>query len=277
MESLTVTNNKVVWCGRIFWVLVSLCSFELFAKASSNTITDVSFELDKQRRAVIVVELSQVGSVVDISADNQAVNIVLKKTQITSEQLAILDVTDFATQVKVIELFDDNPDARIRVDTTAPVHYQYTIQNKQLRVTILPLSQQQTDEQKLLGEHSKKLTSINFQDIPVRSVLQLLADYNHFNLVVSDSVQGNLTLRLDGVPWTEVLDIILRVKGLDKRVKGNIILVAPRAELDLQETQALEKSRLAEQIGQLKSEIININYAKAADVAAMIGGDSEMI
>jgi type IV pilus assembly protein PilQ len=147
---------------------------------------------------------------------------------------------------------------------------------KQLKVTILPLSQQQSDEQKLFGRHRGKLTSINFQDIPVRSVLQLLADYNHFNLVASDSVQGNLTLRLDGVPWTEVLDIILRVKGLDKRVKGNIILVAPKAELDLQEKQALEKSRLAEQIGQLKSEIININYAKAADVAAMIGGESSV-
>ncbi|WP_423250096.1 type IV pilus secretin PilQ [Vibrio mediterranei] len=242
----------------------------------TNQLVDVSFELDKQKRAVVVVELSHVGSVVDISAESQGIKIVVKQTQIASDKLAILDVTDFSTAVNQIELFDDSPDVRIFVETAMAVQYQYTMHGKQLKVTILPLSQQQSDEQKLFGSHSGKLTSINFQDIPVRSVLQLLADYNHFNLVASDSVQGNLTLRLDGVPWTEVLDIILRVKGLDKRVKGNIIMVAPKTELDLQEKQALEKSRLAEQIGQLKSEIININYAKAADVAAMIGGDSDV-
>lgn len=263
------------WRGTVYlWALI--ISTDLIATPQTNQLVDVSFELDKQKRAVVVVELSHVGSVVDISAESQGIKIVVKQTQIASDKLAILDVTDFSTAVNQIELFDDSPDVRIFVETAMAVQYQYTMHGKQLKVTILPLSQQQSDEQKLFGSHSGKLTSINFQDIPVRSVLQLLADYNHFNLVASDSVQGNLTLRLDGVPWTEVLDIILRVKGLDKRVKGNIIMVAPKTELDLQERQALEKSRLAEQIGQLKSEIININYAKAADVAAMIGGDSDV-
>lgn len=263
------------WRGTVYlWALI--ISTDLIAMPQTNQLVDVSFELDKQKRAVVVVELSHVGSVVDISAESQGIKIVVKQTQIASDKLAILDVTDFSTAVNQIELFDDSPDVRIFVETAMAVQYQYTMHGKQLKVTILPLSQQQSDEQKLFGSHSGKLTSINFQDIPVRSVLQLLADYNHFNLVASDSVQGNLTLRLDGVPWTEVLDIILRVKGLDKRVKGNIIMVAPKTELDLQEKQALEKSRLAEQIGQLKSEIININYAKAADVAAMIGGDSDV-
>ncbi|MDA0110491.1 type IV pilus secretin PilQ family protein [Vibrio sp. La 4.2.2] len=276
MEIQTVTRKKLsTWRGTVYlWVLI--ISTDLIATPQTNQLVDVSFELDKQKRAVVVVELSHVGSVVDISAESQGIKIVVKQTQIASDKLAILDVTDFSTAVNQIELFDDSPDVRIFVETAMAVQYQYTMHGKQLKVTILPLSQQQSDEQKLFGSHSGKLTSINFQDIPVRSVLQLLADYNHFNLVVSDSVQGNLTLRLDGVPWTEVLDIILRVKGLDKRVKGNIIMVAPKTELDLQEKQALEKSRLAEQIGQLKSEIININYAKAADVAAMIGGDSDV-
>ncbi|WP_435888773.1 type IV pilus secretin PilQ [Vibrio mediterranei] len=259
-----------------FYLWALFISTDLIAIPQTNQLVDVSFELDKQKRAVVVIELSHVGSVVDISAESQGIKIVVKQTQIASDKLAILDVTDFSTAVNQIELFDDSPDVRIFVEAATAVQYQYTMHGKQLKVTILPLPQQQSDEQKLFGSHSGKLTSINFQDIPVRSVLQLLADYNHFNLVASDSVQGNLTLRLDGVPWTEVLDIILRVKGLDKRVKGNIILVAPKAELDLQEKQALEKSRLAEQIGQLKSEIININYAKAADVAAMIGGDSDV-
>lgn len=125
-------------------------------------------------------------------------------------------------------------------------------------------------------EKEGKLISINFQDIPVRNVLQLIADYNGFNLVVSDSVVGNLTLRLDGVPWQQVLDIILQVKGLDKRVDGNVILIAPKEELDLREKQALEKARLAEELGDLKSEIIKINFAKASDIAAMIGGEGNV-
>ncbi|WP_240207264.1 type IV pilus secretin PilQ family protein [Vibrio sp. CyArs1] len=276
MEIQTVTRKMLSIWRWAFYLWALFISTDLIAIPQTNQLVDVSFELDKQKRAVVVIELSHAGSVVDISAESQGINIVVKQTQIASDKLAILDVTDFSTAVNQIELFDDSPDVRIFVETVTAVQYQYTMHGKQLKVTILPLLQQQSDEQKLFGSHSGKLTSINFQDIPVRSVLQLLADYNHFNLVASDSVQGNLTLRLDGVPWTEVLDIILRVKGLDKRVKGNIILVAPKAELDLQEKQALEKGRLAEQIGQLKSEIININYAKAADVAAMIGGDSDV-
>nr|WP_172427876.1 type IV pilus secretin PilQ family protein [Vibrio mediterranei] len=276
MEIQIVTRKMLSIWRWAFYLWALFISTDLIAIPQTNQLVDVSFELDKQKRAVVVIELSHVGSVVDISAESQGIKIVVKQTQIASDKLAILDVTDFSTAVNQIELFDDSPDVRIFVEAATAVQYQYTMHGKQLKVTILPLPQQQSDEQKLFGSHSGKLTSINFQDIPVRSVLQLLADYNHFNLVASDSVQGNLTLRLDGVPWTEVLDIILRVKGLDKRVKGNIILVAPKAELDLQEKQALEKSRLAEQIGQLKSEIININYAKAADVAAMIGGDSDV-
>ncbi|MCA2422965.1 type IV pilus secretin PilQ, partial [Vibrio alginolyticus] len=129
---------------------------------------------------------------------------------------------------------------------------------------------------KSILEKEGKLISINFQDIPVRNVLQLIADYNQFNLVVSDSVEGNLTLRLDGVPWQQVLDIILQVKGLDKRVDGNVILVAPTDELDLRERQQLEKQKLTEEMGELSSEIIKVNFAKASDIAEMINGEGNI-
>ncbi|EEZ85163.1 conserved hypothetical protein [Vibrio harveyi 1DA3] len=110
----------------------------------------------------------------------------------------------------------------------------------------------------------------------MRNVLQLIADYNQFNLVVSDSVEGNLTLRLDGVPWQQVLDIILQVKGLDKRVDGNVILVAPKDELDLREKQQLEKQKLEQEMGELSSEIIKVNFAKASDIAEMINGEGNI-
>ena len=241
-----------------------------------NAIKEVSFELNELKQGVVIVNLAEAGSVVDVETITNGVSIVLKQTKIRPEQLSIIDVKDFASEVNQLELFDDTPDVRLLVETKNNVDYSYDITNKQLRVTLLPLSKEKTDEKKWLLAHQGKLTSINFQDIPVRNVLQLLADYNDFNLVVSDSVQGNLTLRLDDVPWTEVLNIILRVKGLDKRVSGNVVLIAPKAELDQQEKVALEKSLLTEQIGQLRSEIIKISYAKASDVAAMLGGEGEV-
>ncbi|RBW65580.1 type IV pilus secretin PilQ [Vibrionales bacterium C3R12] len=121
-----------------------------------------------------------------------------------------------------------------------------------------------------------KLISLNFQDIAVRNVLQLIADYNDFNLVVSDSVSGNLTLRLDSVSWQQALDIILQVKGLDKRVEGSVILVAPKEELDLREPRELEKLRMNDELIELKSEILTINFAKASDIAEMIMGEGEI-
>lgn len=151
-------------------------------------------------------------------------------------------------------------------------NYEYSLKGNYLEVVISKVSAQEPQPKSVL-EKEGKLISINFQDIPVRNVLQLIADYNQFNLVVSDSVSGNLTLRLDGVPWQQVLDIILQVKGLDKRVDGNVILVAPKEELDRREQQLLEKARMAEELGDLQSEIIKINFAKASDIAQMIGGD----
>ncbi|MGV2989220.1 type IV pilus secretin PilQ [Vibrio sp. E150_011] len=250
-----------------------MCSM---ANIPSNALKNVSFELNAKKQGVIVVDLLNHGSVVDVEGMNNGLSVVLKQTKIRPEQLSILDVKDFATPVNQLELFDDAPDVRLLVETKTNVDYVYEIQKNQLRVTIVPMTKARTDEQQFLLANKGKLTSINFQDIPVRSVLQLLADYNDFNLVVSDTVQGNLTLRLDGVPWTEVLDIILRVKGLDKRVNGNVVLVAPKAELDLQEKLALEKGRLEEEIGTLNSEIIKINYAKASEIAVMIGGEGEV-
>ena len=184
-----------------------------------------------------------------------------------------LPVKDFTTLVEEIEVFREAPSTRLLATINSDYDYEYQINGREIEVVISKPIVAKPEQEKSILEKEGKLISVNFQDIPVRNVLQLIADYNDFNLVVSDSVSGNLTLRLDGVPWQQVLDIILQVKGLDKRVDGNVILVAPREELDLREQQALEKSRLEEELGELKSEIIKINFAKATDIADMIGGD----
>ncbi|MDP5035248.1 MAG: type IV pilus secretin PilQ family protein, partial [Alishewanella sp.] len=119
-------------------------------------------------------------------------------------------------------------------------------------------------------DYKGRAISLNFQDIPVRTVLQIIADYNGFNLVTSDSVVGNITLRLDGTPWDQALDIVMRVKGLDKRMEGNILLVAPTEELAAREAKELEVLQRVEELEPLYSDFLQINYAKAVDLALLL-------
>ncbi|PMG23624.1 type IV pilus secretin PilQ [Vibrio splendidus] len=243
------------------------------AESLPNQLENIDFRVNKDKDAVIIIELATSTAVVDVQRAQEGLSIELLNTQVNDDKLYLLDVKDFATLVEGIEVYKETPSTRLLATIAGDYQYEYNLKGRFIEVVISkPIINEATKEKSVL-EKEGKLISINFQDIPVRNVLQLIADYNDFNLVVSDSVAGNLTLRLDGVPWQQVLDIILQVKGLDKRVDGNVILVAPKAELDLREQQALEKSRLEEELGELKSEIIKINFAKATDIADMIGGE----
>ena len=130
-------------------------------------------------------------------------------------------------------------------------------------------SEEMKPELEIEGKVSDKL-SVNFQDIPVRQVLQQIADYNDFNLVVSDAVSGNLTLRVKEVPWPQLLDIILRMKGLEKRMDGSVLLVATAAEIAQFRQQKLEQEKVTAELQPLESEIIAMRFAKAADIAALL-------
>ncbi|MFS1462253.1 type IV pilus secretin PilQ [Vibrio lentus] len=244
-----------------------------YAETSPNNLDNIDFRVNKNKDAVIIIELATSTAVVDVQRVQEGLSIELLNTKVDDDKLYLLDVKDFATLVEGVEVFRETPSTRLLATIADDYQYEYNLKGRFIEVIVSkPLAKESAAEKSVL-EKEGKLISINFQDIPVRNVLQLIADYNDFNLVVSDSVSGNLTLRLDGVPWQQVLDIILQVKGLDKRVDGNVILVAPKAELDLREQQALEKSRLEEELGELKSEIIKINFAKATDIADMIGGE----
>lgn len=258
-----------------FVCLLSVCIFTAFANAQSeaeNALKSIDFRTNAAKEAIIIVELATPAAVVDLKPVNEGLSIELLNTSVTDEQLYLLDVKDFSTVVESVEVFREVSKARLVANISGEFRHDYRLSGRYLEVTISRLASEQEVKEQSVLEKEGKLISINFQDIPVRNVLQLIADYNGFNLVVSDSVTGNVTLRLDGVPWQQVLDIILQVKGLDKRVDGNVVLVAPKEELDLREKQQLEKERLAEELGTLKSEIIKVNFAKASDIAEMING-----
>ncbi|MBY7997073.1 type IV pilus secretin PilQ family protein [Vibrio fluvialis] len=268
-------NASTAWGIRCLFVGVCLLlsAGTLAQETAANQLKNIDFRINKDKAAVLIVELASASAVVDVQKTEQGLNIELLKTDVSDDKLYLLDVRDFATAVENIEVFRQQPSTLLVATVQGEFNYDYSLKGNYLEVVIRKLKAEEKAKPKSVLEKEGKLISINFQDIPVRNVLQLIADYNEFNLVVSDSVRGNLTLRLDGVPWQQVLDIILQVKGLDKRVDGNVILVAPKEELDLREKQQLEKARMAEELGDLQSDILIINFAKASDIAQMIGGD----
>ncbi|MEZ8825728.1 type IV pilus secretin PilQ [Vibrio amylolyticus] len=239
----------------------------------TNQLSNIDFRVDNNKNALLVIELKSSTSVVDVQKVQEGLSIELLNTDVGDDQINVLDVKDFATSVESVEVFRKGANTLLLTSIVGEYDFDYQFKGRSLEVVITTKVDEQESPTPSLLEKEGKLISINFQDIPIRNVLQLIADYNEFNLVVSDSVVGNLTLRLDGTPWQQVLDIILRVKGLDKRVEGNVILVAPAAELDLMEQQKLEKARLTEELGDLSSDIIKVNFAKASDIADMIGGE----
>lgn len=259
-----------------FWLVLLFTPFALADGEMSNALKSIDFRTNKDKDAVIVVELSSPAAIVDIQRVQEGLSIDLLNTSVKDEQLYLLDVKDFSTVVDSVEVFRDTSTTRLVTHISDDYTHDYRLAGRYLEITVSKLKSDEKTPDKSILEKEGKLISINFQDIPVRNVLQLIADYNQFNLVVSDSVEGNLTLRLDGVPWQQVLDIILQVKGLDKRVDGNVILVAPTDELDLREKQQLEKQQLEEEMGELSSEIIKVNFAKASDIAEMINGEGNI-
>ncbi|MHC5782268.1 type IV pilus secretin PilQ [Aliivibrio fischeri] len=242
-----------------------------------NQLVEVDFQLSKKKEGVITVELASAAATVDLRKEKDKLIIELHDTKVSDDKLVILDVEDFATLVSRIETFREPSSTVLSVDVKGDYQYDYFLKGPSLQVVVsqLPESEKKSPISSNSEDKSKPI-SINFQDIPVRHVLQLIADYNDFNLVVADSVTGNLTLRLDGVPWQQVLDIILQVKGLDKRVEGNVVLIAPKTELDAQEQQVLEQAQMASELAALSSEILSIKYAKASDIAELLVGEGEI-
>ncbi|MUJ26844.1 type IV pilus secretin PilQ [Aliivibrio fischeri] len=278
---MSLGRNKLInsYCIRLCaFIMFSFVHLNAIAEESvMNQLVEVDFQLSKKKEGVITVELASAAATVDLRKEKDKLIIELHDTKVSDDKLVILDVEDFATLVSRIETFREPSSTVLSVDVKGAYQYDYFLKGPSLQVVVsqLPESEKKSPISSNSEDKSKPI-SINFQDIPVRHVLQLIADYNDFNLVVADSVTGNLTLRLDGVPWQQVLDIILQVKGLDKRVEGNVVLIAPKTELDAQEQQVLEQAQMASELAALSSEILSIKYAKASDIAELLVGEGEI-
>ncbi len=244
--------------------------------SSINRIKSIDFRRGKEGQGQLLIGLDNSSAAVDISSRGNHVIAKFHATAVAEELVALMDVSDFATPVGKVDVSKQGKDIVLDLSVSGGFDYRYDQSQNLFIVEVAP--KKVTAAAKAGAEKVKyqgKPISLNFQDVSIRTVLQLIADFNNFNLVTTDSVAGNITLRLDGVPWEQALDTVLKVKGLDKRLDGNILLVAPAKEIAERERQTLESKTEVAELAPLVTEYIQINYAKAGEIASLLSADEK--
>lgn len=239
--------------------------------ALAKGITNIDFKRGPNGEGRVIVDMTTTSITTDVWRESDSVNVEFISSQLPEELQRRLDVSDFATPISFIDTIQDGSTIKMTITANGDFEHLAYQADKVYTIEVAPISKEEEEKRKKdkFGYTGERL-SLNFQDIEVRSVLQLLADFTGLNLVVSDSVEGNLTLRLKNVPWDQAMDIILKTKGLAQRKSGNVILVAPTDEIAAREKLELEARKQVEELEQLRTEFIKVNYAKAADMADLL-------
>ncbi|WP_295393586.1 type IV pilus secretin PilQ [uncultured Thiodictyon sp.] len=243
------------------------------AAAAGGPVRDIDFRRGNGGEGRVVIKLPSAQTRAAVREQAGHVFVDLYDSTLPPRLFRRLDVTDFATPVTAVE---SKPSGRnVLLDIQTAGEYDYLAYQTDdiftLEFRALTAAEKEQDAKKKITYTGDRL-SLNFQDIEVRAVLQLLADFTGLNLIASDAVRGSITLRLKNVPWDQALDIILKSKGLGMRQTGNVIMVAPSAELAAQEKLELQSNQAIEELAPLRLEIFQINYAKAAEIAAVLTG-----
>lgn len=249
--------------------------------AGQNSVQDVDFSRGENGEGVISIMLANSDTPLDVTRKGSTIVLSLYRTALPDALDRNLDVIDFATPVKSIDSVSDGGTTVITIEAGGEFDYLAYQTNNKYIVSVQALTADEQDAQRTKFKFSGEKLSLNFQDIEVRSVLQLIADFTDLNLVASDTVTGSITIRLQNVPWDQALEIILRAKGLDKRQQGNVLMVAPTAEIAEQERALVEANKQLEELAPLVTEFIRIRYADAGQLFDLFdtdegsGGDTE--
>ncbi|WP_029655247.1 type IV pilus secretin PilQ family protein [Marinobacter daepoensis] len=243
-----------------------------------NALAGVDFRRGKAGEGRVIVDLGSSTATVNLNELGGRIRLTMPDLVVPADLRRRLDVTDFATPVTRIDTFVEDGSAIVEIRPEGDYDYIAYQSGREFTVSVEELTQEEAEarrEEKF--PYTGEKLSLNFQDIEVRSVLQLIADFTGLNLVASDTVGGSITLRLQNVPWDQALDLILKTKGLDKRQIGNVLLVAPAEEIAAREKLELETNKQIAELAPVRLDIIQVNYAKAADVVALIQADEELI
>lgn len=238
---------------------------------SGRGLENIDFRRGEKGEGRVVVTLTDPTTGVDIHEQGGKILVDFANSSLPEALERRLDVTDFATPVKLVETSARGNNVHMEITPSGEYdHLAYQAGNLYtIEVKPLTKAEQEATKKEKLGYTGEKL-SLNFQSIDVRAVLQLIADFTGLNMVVSDSVQGNVTLRLKNVPWDQALEIILNSKGLGMRQAGNVIQVAPTEEIAAREKLELESQKQVAELAPLRSEFIRVNFAKASDLATLL-------
>jgi type IV pilus assembly protein PilQ len=289
MSERYIFNKKLNQTNKLwYWLFASLVTFLAFksmaqedqvalvdpnpmqTRVFTSELQDVQFKRMPSGGAQALLIFDNDEFQMQLSEADESLVLVLPATKLGSEQLFKLDVVDFATPVNMIETFQEDKGTKIEFNLQDLVTFRHQKSANSLMIEIDKVSVEQLKARAKDPDYDGEPISLDFQDVPVRQVLQIIAQVNGFNLVTTDTVRGNVTISLSGVPWDQALAMILKIKGLDKRLEGNILLVAPSEELTARETQQLQSKQQVAELAPLNSVNIQINYAKAADMASIL-------
>lgn len=243
-----------------------------------RSLKDIDFRRGKDGEGRVVIDLSDDRAGVDIRQQGKNIIVDLQGTRLPANLRRQLDVTDFGTPVRTVRAFQQGNNTRLVIEPQGLWEHSAYQSDSQFVVEVKPV---QEDPHKLTqgsrpGYRGERL-SLNFQNVDVRALLQVIADFTNLNIVTSDTVQGRLTLRLKDVPWDQALDIIMQSRGLDMRKNGNVVLIAPREELATKEKLALEARQQIADIEQLRTETFTLNYQTAEKVREMLGDEKTTV
>jgi type IV pilus assembly protein PilQ len=243
---------------------------------AKHQIRDVDFRRGRGGEGRVVVDLSDTTTGIDIRTQGQNIVVDFLKTTLPENLRRRLDVVDFATPVNAISAFQQGENVRMIVEPRGQWEHnayqsdtQFVLEVKPLVVDPSRVSQR--------GRYTGEKLSLNFQNVEVRAVLNVIADFTDLNIITSDTVTGNITLRLKDVPWDQALEIILQTRGLDSRRAGNVIWIAPRDELATREKLQLEAAQQINDLEQTRTESFQMSYQKAADVQKLLSDPGQRI
>jgi type IV pilus assembly protein PilQ len=255
----------------------------LFAEPAAGAnvrynLRDVDFRRGQASEGRVVVDLSSANIGIDIRQQGRQVVVDFLSTNVPRNLVRRLDVGDFGTPVRFVDTFEQGGNARMVIEPRGIWEYSAYQTDTQFILEVKPVKE---DPNRLVqsstpGYAGEKL-SLNFQNVEVRAVLQVIADFTGLNIITSDTVGGNLTLRLKDVPWDQALDIILQAKGLSKRKNGNVVLIAPTDELAAKEKLALEAQNAVSDLEPVRTESFALSYAKASDLKALLSDKDQRI
>jgi type IV pilus assembly protein PilQ len=241
---------------------------------AKHAIRDIGFRRGAAGEGRVLVDLSDTSTGIDIRQQGQNVVIEFLKTALPENLRRRLDVVDFATPVQTISTFQQGENVRMVIEARGQWEHNAYQSDTQFVVEVKP---QVIDPSKVAqrGRYTGEKLSLNFQNVEVRAVLNVIADFTDLNIITSDTVGGNITLRLKDVPWDQALDIILQTRGLDMRKAGNVIWIAPRDELATREKLALEAQQQITDLEQTRTEAFQMNYQQATDVQKLLSDPSQ--